>query len=202
MQNFTPNDLTERENYKFLIGSIIPRPIALISTLNEDGTINIGPFSYFNIVSSNPPLLSVAIQRKGGIMKDTARNLRRTGEGVIHIVDRQNYLNANQTAASLEYGDSELSKTSFSLVDSVSVATPALNEAQVRFEVKVNQIVDIENKGDITADLVLFNIERYHIASDIYQDGKIDPRGLDAMSRLAGHDYGDIGEITTVPRPE
>ena len=49
---------------------------------------------------------------------------------------------------------------------------------------------------------MLFNIERYHISSEIYEDGRIDPRGLDAMSRLAGHDYGDIGEITTVPRPE
>ncbi|MBG9984827.1 flavin reductase family protein [Aerococcaceae bacterium DSM 111022] len=202
MQNFTPGELSERENYKFLIGSIIPRPIALITTLNEDGTINIAPFSYFNIVSSNPPMVSVAIQRNGGIIKDTARNLKRTGEAVIHIVDRKNYLNANQTAASLEYGDSELLKTTFSLTDSVSVATPALNESQVRFEVKVNQTIEIENNGATTADLVLFNIERYHISSEIYEDGRIDPRGLDAMSRLAGHDYGDIGEITTVPRPE
>ena len=72
----------------------------------------------------------------------------------------------------------------------------------MRFEVKVNQTIEIENNGATTADLVLFNIERYHISSEIYEDGRIDPRGLDAMSRLAGHDYGDIGEITTVPRPE
>lgn len=202
MINFAPTDLSERDNYKFLIGSIIPRPIALISTLNEDGTLNLAPFSYFNIVSSNPPMLSVSIQRNAGEMKDTARNLERNQEGVIHVVDRENYLNVNETAASLAYGDSELERTTFSTIESMVVTTPGISEAKIRFEVTVDANIPIKHQGQITADLFLFKIQRYHIASDIYQNGRIDPRGLDAMSRLAGHDYGDIGEIITIPRPD
>jgi flavin reductase (DIM6/NTAB) family NADH-FMN oxidoreductase RutF len=70
-----PTNNTERENYKFLIGSIIPRPIAFVTTLSKDGVLNGAPFSYFNIVSSNPPMISLSIQRSEGSQKDTARNI-------------------------------------------------------------------------------------------------------------------------------
>lgn len=70
-----PSELSERENYKLLIGSVIPRPVAVVSTISDKEVLNIAPFSYFNIVSSNPPMLSLAIQRKDGEMKDTARNI-------------------------------------------------------------------------------------------------------------------------------
>ncbi len=126
MLNFTPNELSERENYKFLIGSIIPRPIALISTLNTDDTINIAPFSYFNIVSSIPPILGVSIQRTSGEMKDTAKNIVRTKEAVIHIVDNDNVYDTNQTAATLSYGDSEFERTEFHLTHSKTITTPAI----------------------------------------------------------------------------
>ena len=75
MLSIDPDKITERENYKFLIGSIIPRPIAFVTTLSEDGVINGAPFSYFNIVSSNPPMISLSIQRSEGRQKDTARNI-------------------------------------------------------------------------------------------------------------------------------
>lgn len=88
MLSFHPENQTERENYKLLIGSIIPRPIAFVSTVSNEGTVNGAPFSYFNIVSSNPPLISLAIQRnKNGELKDTARNILTKKEFVVHIVD-------------------------------------------------------------------------------------------------------------------
>ena len=70
-----PSTNTERENYKLLIGSIVPRPIAFVTTLSEGGILNGAPFSYFNIVSSNPPMISLSIQRSAGKQKDTARNI-------------------------------------------------------------------------------------------------------------------------------
>ena len=78
MHYLDPKDLTQRENYKLLIGSIIPRPVAVVSTQSADGIVNIAPFSFFNIVSSEPVILSLAIQRKEGELKDTARNLLAT----------------------------------------------------------------------------------------------------------------------------
>jgi flavin reductase (DIM6/NTAB) family NADH-FMN oxidoreductase RutF len=85
-----PASLSERDNYKFLIGSIIPRPIAFVTTLSKDGILNGAPFSYFNIVSSNPPMISLSIQRREGQQKDTARNIIDSKDFVIHIVDEQN----------------------------------------------------------------------------------------------------------------
>lgn len=85
-----PTTNTEGENYKFLIGSIIPRPIAFVTTISKDGTLNGAPFSYFNIVTSNPPMISLAIQRSDRTQKDTARNILDSKEFVVHIVDEQN----------------------------------------------------------------------------------------------------------------
>ncbi|WP_143812800.1 flavin reductase family protein, partial [Listeria newyorkensis] len=81
------NELSPQDNYKFLSGAIIPRPIAFVTTVSENGVLNAAPFSFFNVVSSQPPIVSIAIQRDNGQMKDTARNILETGELVIHIVD-------------------------------------------------------------------------------------------------------------------
>src|SRR5690625_289867 len=110
MISINPNEKTERENYKILTGSVIPRPIAFITTLSEDGVVNAAPFSYFNIVSSNPPLLSVSVQRSKGEMKDTSRNIMRQKEFVIHIVDEDIVHNMNKTAASLARSEEHTSE--------------------------------------------------------------------------------------------
>src|SRR5699024_5455252 len=88
-------DHTERENYKLLTGSIIPRPIAFVTSIAADDTINGEPFSYFNIVSSNPPMVSLSIQRQQGKQKDTARNILADKEFVVHMVDEQNVEKVN-----------------------------------------------------------------------------------------------------------
>lgn len=202
MKTFKPSDLSERDNYKFLIGSVIPRPVALVTSLSEEGVLNIAPFSYFNIASSDPPILSLAIQRQEGKSKDTGRNILRGKEAVIHIVSDHILKDANETAASLDQALSELDLTQFTLGDSKEVAVPGLQEARIRFEVDLYQHVPIEHEGETTADFFLLRILRYYIDETIYEDGKIDPAGLKAYSRLAGHDYAKIGEILTIPRPD
>src|SRR3954462_3459680 len=93
-----PASLSERDNYKFLIGSIVPRPIAFVTTQSKDGVLNGAPFSYFNIVTSNPPMISLSIQRNGGRIKDTARNIFENKEFVVYIVDEDNVAKINETA--------------------------------------------------------------------------------------------------------
>src|SRR5690625_1017043 len=137
MVHFSPKEISERENYKFLIGSIIPRTIALITSLCEDEVVNIVPFSYFIVVRSNPPIVSVAVQRKQGEMKDTTRNLLANKEGVIHVVDNENVDDANETAANLTAEESELDETNFTLIPSKTVKTPRLKETKIRFEVEL-----------------------------------------------------------------
>ncbi|MGM0153830.1 flavin reductase family protein [Enterococcus sp. 3G6_DIV0642] len=201
MHYLDPKDLTQRENYKLLIGSIIPRPVAVVSTQSADGIVNIAPFSFFNIVSSEPVILSLAIQRKEGELKDTARNLLATKEAVVHILDQTNVQEANKTAALLPADQSELTVSGFTTTISKTIAVPGLNEASVRLETILHQHVPIKKDQQTTADLLLLEVVGYQIAEDVYQDGKIDPRALQAVSRLAGNSYATIGEIFDIKRP-
>lgn len=201
MHYLDPKDLTQRENYKLLIGSIIPRPVAVVSTQSADSIVNIAPFSFFNIVSSEPVILSLAIQRKGGELKDTARNLLATKEAVVHILDQTNVQEANKTAALLPADQSELTVSGFTTTTSKTIAVPGLKEANVRLETTLHQHVPIKKDQQTTADLLLLEVVGYQIAEDVYQDGKIDPRALQAVSRLAGNSYATIGEIFDIKRP-
>ncbi|MEO2612622.1 flavin reductase family protein [Enterococcus faecium] len=200
----SPSELTERENYKLLIGSVIPRPVAVVTTKSVNDIVNIAPFSYFNIVSSNPPILSLAIQRKQDTVKDTAKNILETREAVIHILDEDNVEEANKTAANLPNEESELHLTELTLTDSAIISAPALTEAKVRFETTLYEHVEIRNKNKVTADLFLLEVQKYHLNETVYDEktGRIDPRELNAISRLAGNDYAAIGEIFTIARPQ
>lgn len=200
----SPSELTERENYKLLIGSVIPRPVAVVTTKSVNNIVNIAPFSYFNIVSSNPPILSLAIQRKQDTVKDTAKNILETREAVIHILDEDNVEEANKTAANLPNEESELHLTELTLTDSAIISVPALTEAKVRFETTLYEHVEIRNKNKVTADLFLLEVQKYHLNETVYDEktGRIDPRKLNVVSRLAGNDYAAIGEIFTIARPQ
>lgn len=202
MVHFSPEELSERDNYKFMIGSIIPRPIALITSVSADDVLNVAPFSYFNIVTSNPPIVSVSLQRKNGEMKDTARNILEKKEAVIHVVDTNNVKEANKTAANLPANESEFDQTNFTLIPSTTVDIPSLKETKIRFEVELYKHVLLENEGIPSVDLMLLKIKQYHIDDELYHEGRIDPVGLSAVSRLAGNDYADIGEIFTIKRPK
>ena len=109
-----PLELSERENYAFLTGAIVPRPIALISTISNGGVINIAPFSYFTIVSSNPPMIAVSIQRRSGERKDTARNAIDSGEFVVHITDED--IASDNTWI---YIDKELQRADYSVMQTL-----------------------------------------------------------------------------------
>jgi flavin reductase (DIM6/NTAB) family NADH-FMN oxidoreductase RutF len=197
-----PANNTERENYKFLIGSIIPRPIAFVTTVSQDGVFNGAPFSYFNIVSSNPPMISLSIQRIEGRQKDTARNIIESKEFVVHIVDDENVEKVNMTAASLPPDQSEIELANLTPVDSVKVSVPGVKEAKIRMECSLEHSLELGGLDSPGCDLIIGKVVQFHIASDIYENGRIDPRGLAAVSRLAGTNYAKIGGIFSLERPE
>lgn len=198
-----PQALSERENYKFLIGSIIPRPIAFVTTKSEDGVVNAAPFSFFNIVSSNPPLISVSIQRPSGRVKDTARNILATKEFVVHIVDTTNVTMVNETAAALPPEESEIPRAGLTLIDSMKVNVPGVAEAKIRFECKLEQALELGGDGENPGcDFIIGKVVAYHIDEALYDEGRIDAEGLAAVSRLAGNDYAEIGRTFTIARPE
>ncbi|TCI66848.1 flavin reductase family protein [Exiguobacterium sp. SH0S7] len=201
MLSIDPTALTERDTYKFLIGSIVPRPIAFVTTRNGD-VVNAAPFSYFNIIASNPPLVSVSIQRKDGVMKDTARNAVATEELVIHIVDETNVALVNETAASLGPEESELDRTTFTLEPSDVIETPGVKEAKIRMECKLHHHVPIEHDGKVTADVLIARVVRFHVDPELYQAGRVDAAQLAPVSRLAGDFYAKLGEQFEIERPK
>lgn len=201
MLSIDPITLSPKEHYKFLIGSIIPRPIAFVTTKNDDGIVNAAPFSFFNIVSSNPPTISISVARKAGVKKDTARNILANKEFVVHIVDDSNVIEVNKTAALLAPEESEIPHTSFTLIKSEKVSVPAVAEAKIRFECVLRHSIELEHDGVITNDLLLGEIVQYHIEEQLYTDGKIDFQQLQPVSRLAGNDYALIGKHFSIQRP-
>jgi flavin reductase (DIM6/NTAB) family NADH-FMN oxidoreductase RutF len=197
-----PKHNSERENYKLLIGTVIPRPIAFVTTQSEEGILNGAPFSYFNIVSSNPPMVSLSIQRPAGRLKDTARNIYNNHQFVVHIVDDENVRKINQTAASLPRTESEIALANLTPIQSENVAVPGVLEAKVRMECKLVQAIPLGGEEEPGSDLFIGEIVQFHIDESIYQEGRIDPRALNAVSRLAGTNYAAIGEIFSIERPE
>lgn len=201
--SFSPEELTEKEQKKLLIGSVIPRPIALVTTMSKAGIINVAPFSYFNIVTYNPPMLSIAVQRVNGESKDTARNILENKEAVVHVVSEENVVAANKSAASLGPEESELEIAGFTAVPSKAIKLPGINEAKVRFETSLYESLVIYDKDNIaTTDLLLLTVEHFHIDESVYHDGYISAEKLRAVSRLAGSDYAEIGKVFTLKRPE
>ncbi len=197
-----PLQNTERENYKFLIGSIIPRPIAFVTTISRDHVLNGAPFSYFNIVSSNPPMISLAIQRSVGRQKDTAKNILDSKEFVVHIVDEENVEMVNKTAANLPSNQSEIELANFTPVESEKVSVPGVQEAKIRMECVLENFLELGGSDSPGCDLIIGKVVQFHIESEIYEKGRIDPKGLGAVSRLAGHNYAKIGEIFSIERPK
>ncbi|MVO98803.1 flavin reductase family protein [Paenibacillus lutrae] len=203
MISIDPENQSEHDTYKLLIGSIIPRPIAFVTTRSLDGVVNAAPFSYFNIIAANPPLLSVSVQRKNGEPKDTARNALDIGAFVVHISD-ESYIEAiNVTAASLPPDESEIDLTGLQLIESDKVQVPGVAEAKIRMECVLERSIPLG--GVVTApacDLLIGRVVRFHVARELYRDGKIDPELLRPVSRLAGNSYSRLGEIFSLERPE
>lgn len=204
MISIDPATMSERETYKFLIGSIIPRPIAFVTTKSESGILNGAPFSYFNIVSSNPPMISLSIQRPGGRQKDTARNIFQAKEFVVHIVDEENVGKINETAANLSPSESEIELAQLTPIDSVQIKVPGIKEAKVRMECRLEHALEIggEEAEAPSTDFIIGKVVQFHIDEAIYEKGRIDPNGLAAVSRLAGNDYAKVGDIFTIERPK
>ncbi|SHE34206.1 NADH-FMN oxidoreductase RutF, flavin reductase (DIM6/NTAB) family [Seinonella peptonophila] len=194
--------LSQQENYKWMIGSIIPRPIALVTTLSSQGIINAAPFSYFNAVTSNPPLLSIAVGRKDGVQKDTARNAVEQGEFVVHITEESNVKQVNQASIPLPSNQSEIEFAGFSPCPSKFVSVPGVAEAKIRMECKLDKILPLGGSEEKPAcDLIIGRVVCLHVEEELYDQGKIDLGALRPVSRLAGNDYGKIGEVFSIERP-
>jgi len=201
--NIDPKTRSERENYNFLTASIVPRPVAFTTTLSDTGTLNGAPFSYFNIISANPPMISLSIQRVNDISKDTARNILATKSFVVHVTDEENVEKINQTAANYPPEISEIKTTGLTVVPSLTVPVPGIREAKIRLECVLEKHLELGESGKVACDFIIGKVTQFHIDENIYdtEKGHIDSLGIGAVSRLAGSNYAKLGETFVLHRP-
>jgi flavin reductase (DIM6/NTAB) family NADH-FMN oxidoreductase RutF len=188
---FDPTDKSISETHKLMIGSIVPRPIAFVSTRSKDGKNNVAPFSYFNGVCSKPPTIMFAPARRGwdGEEKDTLINIRDTEEFVVNIVSESFAEKMVMCSTDFDSDVDEFDISKLTTVASQKVSPPRVGESKVSFECKLNQIVEI---GDGTAGsgfLVIGTIVLFHIDDDVYDNGRILLDKLQPLGRLAGNWY-------------
>ncbi|MCL4706432.1 flavin reductase family protein [bacterium] len=198
--SMTPDELPPREASRLLLSIIAPRPIAWVSSMGADGSLNLAPFSFFTAVSANPPTVMVAVGARKGQPKDTLRNVQETGEFVIHIVDETLAEAMNLTSGEWEYGVNEFELAALETIPSIEVKPPRVAVAPVALEAKVAQIVPVEGT---TSTLILGRIVRYHLRADLLRsDGLIDATLLQSITRLGGAEYATIGRVFEMSRPQ
>ena len=204
MLSLDPKELPQPKLHQYLLGAIGPRPIAFASTLDEQGRSNLAPYSFFNVFSSNPPILIFSPARRGrdNTTKHTLENALINRECVINIV---NYPMVEQMSlASTEYpeGVSEFEKAGLTPIASEVVKPFRVKESPVQFECKINDVVALGNQGG-AGNLVICEVVRIHISEDILdEDGRISPIKIDQVARMGGHFYTRANQgLFQLPQP-
>lgn len=197
-----PSTLSPDAAYYWQIASIVPRPIAWVSTLNDDGTANLAPFSFFTGVSSDPPtcLICASTHRVGSRgpsteaadsptlreKKDTWRNIERTGEFVVHVVTEALGPQMNFTARAHPYGVDELAAAGLTALASERVKPPRVAESPVAMECRLDRIVEV---GRGPTAIIVGEILLWHVRDEVMVNGRIDMGRLDAIGRMSGSTY-------------
>ena len=199
----TPSSLPWKSVYKILIGSVVPRPIGWISTVNSEGQPNLAPFSFFNVVCANPPtvLFCPMIRSIDDQPKDTLQNIRKNGEFVVNIVSGE--LVEKMNASSIE-APSDLNEFEFAGLTSAPsqmVKPPRVAESPIHLECKLNKTVDISYKPG-GASIVIGTVLHIHIDKRVLiGEDKIDLSALKPVGRLAGNSYVRVTDVFELERP-
>ena len=186
-----------------MVGTILPRPIAWVSTIAPNGGTNLAPFSFFQGVTANPPtLMFVPVNNRDGGKKDTVRNIELIPEFVVNLVPHALAEAMNKTASLLPYGESEFEAFGIASAPSLRVRPPRVAAAPVAFECTLHQIVHI-GTGALAANVIFGRILVAHVRDDVLGAGGIpDARLLDLVGRLGGEDYSTTRDTFAMARPD
>jgi flavin reductase (DIM6/NTAB) family NADH-FMN oxidoreductase RutF len=190
MLSFDATENAFADNYKFLIGSILPRPIAVVSTLNEDGSNNLAPFSFFTGISAKPMIVAFAplIRTSTGGKKDTVINIEREKEFVINFTNEDNCDKVNSASAELAYGEDEFTHAGLTPVASEVVKAVRMKESPIQFECKLRDLIAYGDQPG-AGTLITGEVVRIHVDESIYDQGRIITSAWKPMGRGAGNDW-------------
>ncbi|WP_109488805.1 flavin reductase family protein [Occallatibacter savannae] len=207
MLSIDPSRHQPRDIYKLMTGIIVPRPVALVSTLDLDGNANLAPFSFFAGVGSAPPTvlfcpaLRAAEERDPIGRKDTLRNVEATREFVINVVSAEISAQANATAAEVAPEIDEFQLSGLTPIASEIVKAPRVAESPAQMECRLLQVIYTGDKP-ASGVIVLGEIVRFHVREDLFDDFRIDPAGLDAVGRMAGNTWARTHDRIDLIRPK
>ncbi|WP_201712978.1 flavin reductase family protein [Rossellomorea arthrocnemi] len=196
---FNPAELEEKQVYKLLSGSVVPRPIAWVSTISKSGELNLAPFSFFSVASRNPPMLSISVGpgvgEREGTEKDTLVNIRGQNEFVINVVPTFLGNEMQKSAENLPSSVNEFEAAGVTPIDSVIVQPKRVKEAPIQMECKLEQILALGSDH-----LIIGRMVRYHIEDEYYLGNyKINLDRLQPLGRLAGN-YSEMSSFFHLPR--
>lgn len=181
------------ESHHLLRNLVMPRPIALVSTVNQEGRVNVAPFSFYGVVSVLPPLLGIAVGRRQGKEKDTLLNIRQTGELVINLVTESMAQKINIAAMDFPPEESEVEPAGFSVRSAVSVRPPLIADSPAQMECIVKEILKFgQDQG--AHDYVIAEAVVFHINDNLWKNGLPDCLGMNVLGRLGDDYYHGIRE--------
>ncbi len=197
--NINPKEIPLKEVYKLMSASIVPRPIAFVSTISKQGIPNLAPFSFFSGITSNPPTLGFAPARnKDGSKKDTLNNIEATEEFAVHVVDETILKQMAATAAGFPPEVNEFQEVGLTEAPCSVISVPRIKEAKICMECKLIQVVPVGGKTAGAGFWVIGEIVQFYIADEIWDNGYINRQKLNPIGRMAGYDYVRLKEVFTL----
>ncbi len=206
MRTMNPSEQSPQDTYKLLVGSVVPRPIAFVSSMDKDGVRNLAPFSFFTVASANPPIVCFCPMVRGGSKndlqptKDTLRNIIATREFVLNIVSEEFAQQMNACSAELPPEVDEFEFSGLTALASELVKPPRVAESHVQMECRLEQIVHVSTEP-LGGSLVLGEVLRFHVRESMLDNFKIDPAKLQAIGRMAGSTYARTTDRFEMVRP-
>ena len=211
MLTLNPAECQPRQIYKIMTGIIVPRPVALVSTMSRDGVANLAPFSFFCGVGSAPPSVLFCPSLRGdgpaeaghwpGMRKDTLRNVEDTREFVINVVSEEIAAAANAASAEVPFEVDEFVLSGLTPIPSEAVRPPRVAQSPAQMECKLLQVI-YTGHAPGSGVIVLGEVVRFHIREELVEDFRVDPAGLDAVGRMAGNTWVRTRDRIELIRPE
>jgi len=197
-----PAHTSQKDVYKILTGSVIPRPIGWISSISKDGILNLAPFSFFNAVGEDPPHVMFSTVRSGNTNKDTLNNVLATKQFVVNMATEDLVEAMNASSVNMPPEGNEFEYAGLTPIASDLIAPPRVKESPISFECELVHHYSLEGHKDGGATIMIGRIVMFHVdESVLLPDYKINQETYRPIARLAGYNYAKLGEIFSIKRP-
>lgn len=198
---FNPDDLDQKSIYKLLTGAVIPRPIGWISSISEDGILNLAPFSFFNAVGDDPPHVMFSASGSPKANRDTLSNVLSTKQFVVNMVTEELAQQMNMTSHPIPSIESEFEHAGVTPIASIKVKPPRVQECLITMECELVHHYTLENNKYGGQTIMVGKVVMFHVdESVLLDDFKINMENYQPISRLAGSGYSKLGEVFSIKR--